>query len=274
MEKEEFYNYTNYRELLQNLYAARRKKNPNLSYRSFSKTAGIKSPNYLQQIIKGSRNLTQKSIHQIAKGFKFNKEETEYFENLVFMNQAEATEEKEYYYHKILKNRQFIKYNKLRKEQLAYYSEWYHAAVRELIDFYGKNTKKISEKVYPKISIKQVKESINLLENLGLIKEDKKGRWKQTSVHVSTGDEVDSIMVSKFHRIMSGLALAAMEKADPGFCNISAVTIPVKKETFEEVIKILSGFRKELLRMSENIRNPEEVMQVNFQLFPLTDTNS
>jgi len=272
MKTKQYYNYTNYRKLLQDLFEDKKKKDPYLSYRAFAKRAGIKSPNYLQQVIKGSRNLTQKTILQVAKGFKLGKSETEYLENLVFMNQGDTVEEKEYYYYKIVKTRQVLKHNKLLKKQLTYYSEWYNVAIREMIVFHdGKlSTKQIAEKLYPKVPAAKVKTAVKLLEELHLIRKDKDNKWKQTSAHVSTGDIVDSMMVAKFHKNMSRLAMAAMEKVDPDFCNISAVTIPAEKKTFSKVIRMLSGIRKEMLKMSEEIEDPDEIMQINFHMFPLT----
>lgn len=60
----EVYGYLDYRAFLADLYTA--KKARGFSYRSFSRRAGLSSPNYLKLVIDGQRNLSAKMAERFA----------------------------------------------------------------------------------------------------------------------------------------------------------------------------------------------------------------
>ncbi|MFZ5563221.1 MAG: TIGR02147 family protein, partial [Thermodesulfobacteriota bacterium] len=125
MERPTVYNYLDYRQFLKEMVAYRKQKNPGFSYRAFSRLAGFKSPNFLQLVINGQRNLSNESVAKITRGFGLKKQERDFFENMVFMNQAKSHEEKDHYYKKMKGARGYTKINRLEKEQYEYFSRWY-----------------------------------------------------------------------------------------------------------------------------------------------------
>src|SRR5512133_3155273 len=94
-----------YREFLLHTFEEKKSKHDFYSYRLFSQKAGFKSPNFLKLVIDGERNLTKESIFKTCKAFSLNKKESDYFENLVFLNQSKSLEEKNSYLVKIVKYR-------------------------------------------------------------------------------------------------------------------------------------------------------------------------
>ena len=63
----------------------------------------------------------------------------------------------------------------LRQDQYEFISKWYHVVVRSLVDMYQfKNDYKwLAKMVNPPITVNQAKQSISLLERLGLIAKQK-----------------------------------------------------------------------------------------------------
>ncbi|NLD37291.1 MAG: TIGR02147 family protein [Desulfatiglans sp.] len=91
------------------------------------------SPNFLKLIIDGKRNLSNEGTGKVAKGFEFKKQEREYFENLVFMNQASSHDDKDYYYKKMMTVNGYLKSHKIDKAGYAYFSKWYYPVIDQKV---------------------------------------------------------------------------------------------------------------------------------------------
>ncbi|MBS1983275.1 MAG: TIGR02147 family protein [Bdellovibrionales bacterium] len=91
------YSYRDYRVFLRDFYVEQKSMRKGYTYNSFSKTAGIRSPNYLKLVIDGQRNLTTVNIQQFARALSLLGDELEYFESLVLYNQAQLSQEKRFY---------------------------------------------------------------------------------------------------------------------------------------------------------------------------------
>ena len=55
---------------------------------------------------------------------------------------------------------------------------------------------------------------------------------------------------------------------------MSAVTIPVNPETEAQIKAMINRFRKEIIALAGKDPQTTHVIQLNFQLFPLTERNS
>ncbi len=131
------YNYLDYRAFLKDLVEFRKQQDSKYSYRYFSGKAGFSSTNFISLVVKGKRNLTNGSISQIAKGLGLKKKEREFFENLVFMNQASTHDEKNYYYKRMMAFKPFTESSSIDKSCYEYFSNWYYPVIREIVSFNG-----------------------------------------------------------------------------------------------------------------------------------------
>ena len=98
------FEYDNYRTYLKDVYEFHKKSNKKYSYRYFARMAGFQSSNFMMLVIDGKRNLALPSIEMFAKALKLNKEDADYFRNLVLFNQAGTFEEKDAYALELLKS--------------------------------------------------------------------------------------------------------------------------------------------------------------------------
>src|SRR3569832_712791 len=90
--------YSNYRTYLADYYEFKKAQSPIFSHRYFALKAGLSSPNYLKLVMDGKRNLTKKSQMKFATALGLKGLRVEFFENLVFFNQADALSERNAYY--------------------------------------------------------------------------------------------------------------------------------------------------------------------------------
>ena len=267
------FEYSDYRQYLSDYYTQKKTTNSNYSHRLFASQAGLSSPSHLLMIIKGERNLSMKTIPKFSDGLKLSQKEKRFFELLVLYSQTEDLQMKAKYFGEIIS----IKANlaglhKLEKEKFEFLSKWYAVAIYVLIDL--KNFKPdpnwISKRLGNKVTISQVKETLENLLNLKMIEVDSIRGLKQSSGAVTVADDTKSIAVFEYHSSMIKLAADALRKNTNSEREMNGATISIPKDKLPELKEKIRAFRKEINQLASSYENPDEVYQLNVQLFPLT----
>lgn len=88
------FDYKDYRAFLKDWFVASKKLSRSFSHRSFAKKAGFQTSNFLMLVIKDQRNLTEQSLEKVIQGLELNKQEQDFFRNLVFLNQSSSHDDK------------------------------------------------------------------------------------------------------------------------------------------------------------------------------------
>ncbi|MEE8397865.1 MAG: TIGR02147 family protein, partial [Desulfobacterales bacterium] len=221
----------------------------------------------------GQRSLTHTSIAKIAKGFELKKQEREFFEYLVFMNQASTHDEQNLYYRKMLSIKGYTNTHRLEKASYDYFAKWYYPAIREIVTFgdHSFTPEQIADRLNPEITSKEAEKALRLLLQLALIEKDPDGRWRQCDKIVSTGPEVSSLAITNYHKEMLKLASESIERYPAEERDITAITVSVKRETLADIKARVASFRRELLELASSDENSDQIYQINFQVFPLTN---
>ena len=235
----------------------------------------MKAPNFLQWLIEGKRNLAKATIPRVVKALALDNKEADYFLNLVLFTQAKTISAKTQYFKKLLEIRRPLKAGLISETQYEHYSHWYNEAIRELLRYveFDPDTKyafrNLGKMVYPHITESQAKKAIKQLLKLGLVYKDKKGIIKQADEFITTGDEVNSFFVRKFHESMIALAKESQDRFAPEFRDVSSVTMSISDECFSLIKQEVQQMRKRVMDLVKMDRKPNNVYQLNFQFFPL-----
>lgn len=266
------FDYLDYRNYLRDYYGAAKKSRAGFSLRTFSKKAGFTSSNYFKLVMDGDRNLTEVSLGKFVKGLDLNKQEQDFFRNLVFYNQARAHEQKNSYYQRLLQSQKFSRLKPIEKNQYEFYSAWYHAVIRELItaaEFDG-TVQWLKNRIFPELTESQIEKSIALLESLGFIQKGENGKWTQSTPLVTTGAEADSVTMINYHQNLLELAMKQLTRIPAAERDFSVLTLGIAKERLPAIKKKVQEFRREILKMVSTDTNAEEVILVAIQMFPVT----
>ena len=268
------FEYSDYRQFLKDWFLAGKKTRASVSYRSFSKKAGFHSSNFIMLVIQGKRNLSEESLTKCIAALNFNKQEGEFFRNLVFLNQAKTHQDKNFYYQRLLQSRKFNELKPIEKQNYEYYGAWYHPVVRELVVSKGFDgtPEWIARHLSPEITPAQAAKSIELLESLKFIRKMPANRWEQVSPIVSTGPELTSVVVHNYHKLLLDLSKEVMDKLSFKDRDASSLTLGVKKEKLPRLRAKIREFREEILKMVADDHEPEEVVLLNIQFYPVTKT--
>jgi uncharacterized protein (TIGR02147 family) len=264
------FKYRDYREFLAAFYA--HKKASGMSYRGFSRAAGLGAPNYLKLVIEGKRNLSAEMAERFARACRLNEEGTDYFRTLVAFNQAETDDERNQLHERLAKFARFRASQRLELAQKEYHSTWYIPAVRELVacPSFDESPSWIAQSLRPSINEQEASHALNVLLQLGMLERDERGRLCQATRAVSTGQQASGLYIRNYHVQMMQRAALAMETFGPEERYLSALTLSASEATLGEVMRRVIEFRKELAALCDADPLPSRVIQLNFQFFPLT----
>lgn len=266
------FEFDDYRKILAELIRRRKQSGKTFSYRWFAKQAGFQSPNFLKLVVDGQRDLSSESIEKVIRVFKLSGPESAYFRNLVLLQKSKSLEEKDLYARQILKLKNYLVAFPLSESQFRYYSDWYHVAIRELVlrpDF-TEDPNWIAKTLIPNITPHEAGKSLQLLLSLGLLRRDPQGKLEVSHQSLQSGDRVSRSAVATFHKKMMGLGQESIARFAPELREITCVTTPLSEKNLTKLKQMISDFKKEILKMSEDETNKERIVQINFQMFPVS----
>jgi len=266
------FDYLDHRAFLRDYYVDRKQRRGQ-SFRSFSRRVGLGSPNYLKLVIDGQRNLTDRMARRFAHAAGLSGDAAEYFVELVRFARATTTAERAEHYAKLTGFQRFQKARPLDAASAAYHSKWYLPAVRELAaraDFQD-DPHWIASMLWPSIPPAEAARALETLLTIGLLQRGADGRVVQGELLVSTGPEVRSVVVASYHRAMLERASASIDAVPPDQRDISSLTLCLGADGLRRLKDRVQRFRRELLELSALEDAPVQVVQMNFQLFPLSE---
>lgn len=264
------FRYRDYREFLAAFYQY--KKQSGLSYRGFARAAGLGAPNYLKLVIDGKRNLSAEMAERFAEACRLNAEATAYFKALVAFNQAKDDAERNELHAKLSTFARFRTSQRLDLAQKEYHSSWYIPAVRELVacpDFQD-DPAWIASVLRPPVTAKQAAQALTILKQLGLVARSDGGRLVQASRAVSTGQQATGLYIRNYHSEMMDRAAQAMVDVPAAERYVAALTLSASEQTTAEVRRRVIAFREELVALCDADPKPAQIIQLNMQLFPLS----
>lgn len=267
------FQYRDYRAYLADVYSARKATEYGFSYRSFARRARLRAPNYLKLVTSGDRNLSPEMAHRFAAALGLEGNEASYFCDLVAFNQARSAEERDRNYQRLQGYKQYREAFHLDAAHAAYYSQWYIPAIRELVTIQGfrDDPKWIATALRPRITRAQAATALSVLQELGLLTQSG-GTWTQQDPLVANSEEVVfRHHLAHFHRAMLTKASDAIDRFPREERELGALTLAVDKSLLGWFKTRIAELREEFLQRSlAPERSPDRVVQINFQLFPLS----
>ena len=111
---------------------------------------------------------------------------------------------------------------------------------------------------------------MRVLIDLGLIKVDRRGRYRAAKSPVTSGYRPDVDSLKRYHHATIRLAEQAIDDIPAGQRQISTLTLGLTKEALDETLEDLGRFRRRALERTRHCRGADRVYQVCLQIFPLT----
>ena len=88
----DIYPYEDFRKYLQDAFAEKRKQEGRLTARLFAAAAGFSNPGFFNDVVKGTRTLSESATEKMIAAFGLKPNEAEYFKLLVEYGQSKRAE--------------------------------------------------------------------------------------------------------------------------------------------------------------------------------------
>ena len=264
------FDYLNYNAFLKDFYELRKSRNSFFSYRYLGKILNLDA-GFLVKVMQGKLALPEKCIDPLIKLCAFEGREIEYFRELVYYGRAKTPKDIKVHFEKLISVRD-LEPRKVEMNQYAFYQKWHHSAIQCLLLFhkFSGDFKALAAKMSPAISVKEAKESIQLLEDLGFIQKQPDGHYAVQDARITTGDKWQSVAIRNFQEESLKLAAESLTRHPKEIRDISTVTITLASKNLEEVKARIKELRQSLLHLRSEGEAPDSVYQINIQVFPLT----
>jgi uncharacterized protein (TIGR02147 family) len=204
---------------------------------------------------------------------------SEYFENLVFFNQAKTPTARDHYFKKLSdsadghETEQF----ELMKSQYQLCTRWYYIVVRELVvlkDF-SEDPVWIAAKLRNKITRKEAEEALMRLIHLGLLVRDTEGKLKQAQPLIKFSGGFFNSTVQHFHAQMMERAKEALFEDVYGDWHASGLTLSCDERRYKDLTEDINKFRDDMnVKYGVADEHVDSVIQVNFQAVFMTPKNT
>lgn len=274
------FEYQDYRELLDDYIKERSSQSSQFSIRGMTLKAGIKSPGFYREIIQGKRNFTLQTLSKTLLVLNWTPLEKQFFEALVWYQQADTPQLKDQYFKQIFKLKQSEIVNTLDPAQFGFYSHWIHSVVRELIvkvklpddiDSTSELTylcNFIQSKLLVQVEVSLIAKSISLLIEQNIIYQ-KGSQYYQNQETLSAPQQYSSHQIKYFQGLMLQKALEILPHDIHHPKMNSSTTLNLSDQQFEHTKDLLRQLRKDLMTLEEDSQ-PKSVFQLNMNLFALS----
>jgi uncharacterized protein (TIGR02147 family) len=268
------FDYLEYRDYLRDHYNYHKGSHRFFSFRYISSKTGLDASFYVK-VLNKQKHIADRAIPTLISFLHLGKRESDYFTYLVHFNKAKQQDQEMIFFEKLLALRK-PSATLLNKEMYEYFSSWWNIVLREEMNIlpYTGNAKDFASRLLPSITEAQAKRSVKLLQKLGMITKDDDGVYRLKSDFVTTDGMVQTIAVKNFQKDMIRLAMEALDRVPREDRDISTLSISTSRDCLEAIRERLAEMRREIMDLVRREEKTEEVYQLNFQIFPLTQNST
>lgn len=240
--------YVDYRQYFRDYYAARNKQDRSFSHRFISEKLNDKSPSFFLKVLQGQRKLTDEQLEIVSSIFELNREGFRYLISLYRYGTAKDNTEREYHLG-LMTAISSPNRKELHSEASDFYSEWYHSAIRALLEIVpvAEDPLPILKYLRPVITRNQAIQSIELLSKLNLIKRNSKGFWKPQENAIFKKSPIEDVTMRSYRLKCLDLAKHAVSDPHPlAPLQFYTTTMTVSDEALLKIQQQLAKFRAEV----------------------------
>lgn len=231
------------------------------------------NPSLLGLVIKGERNLTPRTVPGFLEALGLTGAARRHFELLVDLSRAKSNDERNAIFSRIRATKHFREANALGAASFDYLSDWTIPAIRELAgrpDFRF-DPAWVASKLLPRVTEARARRSLQVLVDLGMLEPTDQGGAQVVDVAVVTPHEVIGLAVFNYHHAMLERSREALEAVDAELRHYGAVTVRATPEQLARLKEEVAAFQERVLELCDSDPEGERVMQLNLQLFPLSE---
>ncbi len=259
--------------IIRDAWIERKTRNSGYSVRAFARDLGV-SQTLLSLVLSGKRPVTLELAARIAAVLKFSPEKSE-----IFLRTTAQDHPKQLISYRKLStlmggsiDLEIPEIRNLDIERYKLLSHWYQLAILDYLTLLDadRSASKIAQAFG--VTEIEVRDTLDRLEILGLAKQDLKQGWIKAEKHVRFPTKKTNTALREFHKQMiqkaqetlSDTSQAAFEKR-----SVTGMTFGIDSSRISEATQLIQEFQEKLAALLCGGK-PDDVYQLNVQLFPLT----
>ena len=265
----DIYQFTHFRKFLEEYQAARAQAEPGFTRTEICNLLGMeKSRSYFADVLRGKK-VSPRMVAKFIEVLELDKKEAKYFETLVQLDQAKSDAARNAAMQEILKlhpNPQHI----VNEDAYEYYSRWYNSALFAILDAMDvtDDMAPVQKRIFPKVPLGKLKESLALLERLGLARKNEEGFWKPTKESISSGPYNNADLIKQYQLQCFELSKQALMTPPKKPTVMSTLTFSISSEAYKKLEAELQEFKAKARRIiGEDKEKADGVYQMNIHLF-------
>ena len=269
---EKVFEYDDYRAFLRDYFAEQKRLRSFFSHRYFARRAGLSSPSFCLDVVKGKFNLTLKTIPRLIRGLGLRGRAASFFKALVSYNQTRNREERDQCYEELVRIRNASKIFILTLKHHEYFSNYGLSVIRELAAYsdWNGDFRKLGNLMKPAISPNEARAGVEKLVEMGILEETGPGKFRQSHPVISTALIPGAIQRTARREILKR-GIDALDTLPPDKRHLSHATVSMSRTSYEEAAKILDDARRRIVEVAVNDRTVEQVYEIVIQAFPVSE---
>ncbi len=264
--------FVDYRQYLQGVYMGLKKEGIKISYASLGDYLGLSKSNAINHIIKGRRPLSKKAAESVAKALHLTGKQKRYFIAMVeYHNEKKASKKSELFY-ELYELKEKITSGTGQEHLLKYFSTWEIPVIGELAKCgdLKENVSEINKRLHFSIREKDIKDHIDFLCKNNILNRTEDGYLRRSSLDFSPGYATKNLLVASYHHQMIDLASQALSYFSEDKRDYSTMTIAISRKQVEKLKELIQGFQRKVMELEDTQDQPEQLYQVNVQMFPFS----
>lgn len=263
------YSYLDYRSYLLDEQASRKVADPGFTFRAMATLLEIDA-GQLTRILRGKSPLPFRFVPAVAQHFEMDRRAAAYFEELLRLERARSSDEKSRCLERLAALRG-VAVSPVDAARADYYAHWYHSVIRALMGLgpFRDDFEALGRMCIPPITAEQARQSVQILEELGLIRRDDQRVLRPSEPHLTPGEGVSPQVLRKFHDQAIQLGREALERIPSAEREISAITASLDANGLVLLREMARELRQRVQTLAHGTREPDRVFQLNIQMFPV-----
>jgi uncharacterized protein (TIGR02147 family) len=271
MEPMNIFDYGNARAYLKDKWQSMKAQNSKYSARFVSKELGFSNPVYFLRIVNGERAISDSIVEPLIRVFKLKPDEGVYLRYLCFYTEETDPMRKEDLLDKLISlNHTSKKY--LLQSEFRFHQNWYHNTVWAILDVFEcdgsvEACRLLGSRIFPRVPVQRISESISLLQELNFIQKDAAGNWRPKGKTLFANARLHDEIVMQYWLKMLNLAgqtILGKPKVPP---RVYTNTFSCSEKALEKINKKLDGVCAEIRAIITKDEDSRRIVHFQFQMF-------
>lgn len=258
---------SDFREVLQSQFAARCRKNPRYTLRSFARDLDV-APATLSEAMTGRHVPTSRTATKIAAALTLSDRQRQLFVAMVEAQHPRSPKKRSSARTRLGAGSPRTKERVVSLDVVRVISDWYHFGILELVQ--TKGFQRSPQWIGRTLGIKpsQAEAAIQRLLDLGFLA-DQKGKLVPTEANNTTPDDIPSSAIRQFHCQIMAKATDALEGQTVLEREIKSMIVGIPREALPELRDVLRNFFETFKDKTTLMEPKDEIYGFSMQFFRL-----